>query len=236
MNPMIQSGGESELIDVILAGNTQLYHKLILPYERSVYLISLSYMKNDKDAEDVAQETFIRAFRDLGSFRGDRKLRAWFISIAIDEATRRLQQQTAIQAASLPEPQNEAWFISPKLLGDWKELPSKEGKHEDIRSLFRQAFEMLPGIYQRVFLLRDVEGFDLNDTAQILDMDVARMNLTSHATRIILQALLAPHLGAINVTSKELSSRRHSRAATNPAAKVRHCRRSVTASSDDDCD
>ncbi|AEU35490.1 sigma-70 family RNA polymerase sigma factor [Granulicella mallensis] len=236
MIPMIQSGGESELIDVILAGNTQLYHQLILPYERSVYLISHSYMKNDKDAEDVAQETFVRAFQNLGSFRGDRKLRTWFIGIAINEAKSRLQQQAIIQTASLLKPQNEEWLMSPTLLDDWKELPSGVVEHEEIRSLLQQAFERLPDIYQRVFLLRDIEGLDLNDTAQILDMDVAQVNLTSHGARIILQSLLVPQLGAINLASKEPSSRRHSRAATNLTAKVRHCRRSVTASSDDDCD
>lgn len=60
MNLRVQSGKESELIAAILAGETQLYHQLIRPYERAVYTMSLSYMKNDEDAEDVAQETFIR--------------------------------------------------------------------------------------------------------------------------------------------------------------------------------
>src|ERR1700728_4178538 len=180
MIPMVQSGGESELIDVILAGNTQLYHQLILPYERSVYLISLSYMKNDKDAEDVAQETFVRAFQNLGSFRGDRKLRTWFIHIAINEAKSRLQQQAIIQTASLLEPESEEWLMSPALLSDWKEVLSDVVEHEEIRSLLQHGFGRLPDIYQRVFLLRDVEELDLNDTAQILEMDASLVNIMSH--------------------------------------------------------
>jgi RNA polymerase sigma-70 factor (ECF subfamily) len=233
---MVQSGRESELIDIILAGNTQLYHQLILPYERGVYLISLSYMKNDKDAEDVAQETFVRAFRDLGSFRGDRKLRTWFISIAIKEAKSRLQRQAILQKAPLREPQREEWLLSPALLGDWKELPSEAVEHDEIRSLFRQAFERLPSIYQRVFVLCDIEGLDLNDAAWILDMDTARVNSASHWARMMLQSLLISQLAAINIRSREPGSRRHSRTATNLAAKVRHCRRSVTPSSGDDHD
>jgi RNA polymerase sigma-70 factor, ECF subfamily len=204
MIPMVQSGGESELIDVILAGNTQLYHQLILPYERSVYLISLSYMKNDKDAEDVAQETFVRAFQNLGSFRGDRKLRTWFIHIAINEAKSRLQQQAIIQTASLLEPESEEWLMSPALLSDWKEVLSDVVEHEEIRSLLQHGFGRLPDIYQRVFLLRDVEVLDLNDTAQILEMDASLVNIMSHRARIMLQSLLTPQLKAINVTSKEM--------------------------------
>ncbi len=60
---------EAEMIADILAGETQLYHELIRPHERSVYLMALSYMKNEADAEDVAQEAFVRAFRNLASFR-----------------------------------------------------------------------------------------------------------------------------------------------------------------------
>ncbi len=64
------NGTESELIAAILAGDTELYHQLIRPHERSVYVIALSCLRNKEDAEDVAQETFVRAMRNLGSFPG----------------------------------------------------------------------------------------------------------------------------------------------------------------------
>jgi RNA polymerase sigma-70 factor (ECF subfamily) len=64
---------EGELIAGILAGETQLYHELIRPHERSVYLLALSYVQNEADAEDVAQEAFIQAFRNLASFRAESK-------------------------------------------------------------------------------------------------------------------------------------------------------------------
>ena len=67
--PQTSNRTESEMIAAILAGEIQLYHELIRPYERSVYVMALSYMKNEADAEDVAQEAFVRAFRKLSSFR-----------------------------------------------------------------------------------------------------------------------------------------------------------------------
>ena len=60
---------EAQMIASILAGDTQLYHQLIRPYERSVYMMALSYMKNEADTEDVAQEAFLKAFHHLATFR-----------------------------------------------------------------------------------------------------------------------------------------------------------------------
>jgi RNA polymerase sigma-70 factor (ECF subfamily) len=62
---------EAQMIASILAGDTQLYHQLIRPHERSVYMMALSYMKNEADAEDVAQEAFLKAFHHLATFLAD---------------------------------------------------------------------------------------------------------------------------------------------------------------------
>ena len=88
------NGTESELIAAILAGDTELYHQLIRPHERRVYVMALSCLRNKEDAEDVAQETFVRAMRNLGSFRGDSKFSTWLISIALNEARNRLRRQS----------------------------------------------------------------------------------------------------------------------------------------------
>jgi RNA polymerase sigma-70 factor, ECF subfamily len=69
MTGTCETRDEAQLIASILAGETQLYHELIRPYERSVYMMALSYMKNEADAEDVAQEAFLKAFHHLATFR-----------------------------------------------------------------------------------------------------------------------------------------------------------------------
>ena len=94
---------ESELIAAVLAGEIQLYHELIRPYERSVYVMALSYMKNEADAEDVSQEAFIRAFRKLESFRAESKFSTWLISITINEARTRLRRQALVRMEPLEE-------------------------------------------------------------------------------------------------------------------------------------
>jgi RNA polymerase sigma-70 factor, ECF subfamily len=84
------------MIAAVLAGEIQVYHELIRPYERSVYVMAFSYMKNREDAEDVAQEAFVRAFRKLASFRAESKFSTWLISITINEARTRLRRRTLV--------------------------------------------------------------------------------------------------------------------------------------------
>ena len=73
MEPHAQTLAEAEMIAAILGGDTQLYHERIRPHERSVYMMALSFMKNEADAEDVAQEAFLKAFRNLSTFRAEAK-------------------------------------------------------------------------------------------------------------------------------------------------------------------
>ena len=84
---------EAEIIASILAGNTHEFHDLIRPHERSVYVMALSLLHNEADAEDAAQEAFLKAFRNLANFRGESKFSTWLVSIALNEARSRTSQQ-----------------------------------------------------------------------------------------------------------------------------------------------
>lgn len=201
MNFRVQSGKESDLIAAILAGDTEIYHQLIRPYERIVYMMSLSYMRNETDAEDVAQETFLRAFQNLGAFRGESKFSTWLISIALNEARSQLRRQVNTRIVPLDEPQDAEIPASPALLHDWRDLPSVVVEREEIRRLLQQAVESLPSIYQQVFLLRDVEDLNVNETAQLLDISTSLVKVRLHRARMMLQRFLAPQVNVINSAS-----------------------------------
>jgi RNA polymerase sigma-70 factor (ECF subfamily) len=193
---------EAEIIAAILTGETQFYHELIRPHERSVYMMALSYMKNEADAEDVAQEAFIKAFRNLSTFRGDAKFSTWLISITLNEARNRLRRQGVVRMQSLDEPPDEDGAVSPALLRDWREIPSEALEREEVRTLIKKAVEFLPEIYKQVFLLRDVEELDVNETAQILSISISNVKVRLHRARMMLQKELAPQLRTINRAPK----------------------------------
>ena len=190
------------MITAVLAGEIQLYHELIRPYERSVYVMALSYMKNEADAEDVSQEAFIRAFRKLESFRAESKFSTWLISITINEARTRLRRQALVRMEPLDQHPDEDKGISPALLRDWREIPSEAVQREEVRNLIQLAVEQLPDIYREVFLLRDVEELTISETAEALNISIPSVKVRLHRARMRLQKQLAPQLRTVNRASK----------------------------------
>jgi RNA polymerase sigma-70 factor (ECF subfamily) len=199
--PQVSNRMEPEIIAAILAGEIQLYHELIRPYERSVYLMALSYMKNEADAEDVAQEAIVSAFRKLSSFRAESKFSTWLISITINKARTLLRRQALGRMQSLDQLPEEKGF-SPALLRDWREIPSEAIERDEVRNLIQQAVAQLPDIYRQVFLLRDVEELTTSETAEALNISIPSVKVRLHRARMMLQKQLAPQLRTVNRTSK----------------------------------
>lgn len=185
---------ESRMIASILAGDAQLFHELIRPYERRVYAMALSFLRNEADAEDVAQEAFLKAFRSLAGFRGDAKFGTWLVSITLNEARSRIRRRDAVKMESLDEPQDDEGHSSPALLRDWKEIPSEALERKEVRSLLQKAITSLPQIYREVFQLRDIEQLSVNEAAQALGITVSSVKVRLHRARMMLQKNLAPQL------------------------------------------
>ena len=198
MNDMAEQRDEPTMIASILGGETQLFHELIRPYERSVYLMALSFLKNEAEAEDAAQEAFLKAYRNLASFRGESKFGTWIISITLNEARSRLRRMKTIPMDSLDEPPDEEGHVSPALLRDWREIPSEALERREMRQVLQDAIESLPVMYREIFLLRDVEELSIAEAAEALQITVASVKVRLHRARMMLQKTLAPQLKQMN--------------------------------------
>jgi RNA polymerase sigma-70 factor (ECF subfamily) len=139
----------------------------------------------------VAQEAFLKAFRNLASFRGDAKFGTWLVSITLNEARSRIRRRDAIKMESLDEPEGQT---SPALLRDWKEIPSEALERKEVRSLLHQAITALPVIYREVFQLRDIEQLSVNEAAEALGITTSSVKVRLHRARMMLQKNLAPQL------------------------------------------
>ena len=189
---------EAQIIASILAGNTHEFHDLIRPHERSVYIMALSLLHNEADAEDAAQEAFLKAFRNLAHFRGESKFSTWLVSIALNEARSRLRSKKTMKMESLDEPMEGQGHVSPALLRDWREIPSEVLERQELRLLLQQAITDLPLIYREIFLLRDVEELSVNESAEVLGITIASAKVRLHRARIMLQKKLVPQLKKAN--------------------------------------
>jgi RNA polymerase sigma-70 factor (ECF subfamily) len=188
---------EAAMVVAILAGDSQLFHELIRPYERRVYAMALGFLRNEADAEDAAQEAFLKAFRNLSSFRGEARFGTWLVSIVLNEARSRIRHRDRIKMESLDEPGDEEGHISPALLRDWKEIPSEALERKEVRQLLQNAITELPLIYREVFELRDVQQCNVNETAATLGITIASVKVRLHRARMMLQKNLAPQLKAM---------------------------------------
>jgi RNA polymerase sigma-70 factor, ECF subfamily len=192
---------EQQMIASILAGESHLFHELIRPYERSVYVMALSFLKNEADAEDAMQETFLSAYRKLSSFRSESKFGTWLISITLNEARNRLRRAKTVKIESLDQSPDEEGHISPALLRDWREIPSEALERNEIRHLLGKAVGELPAIYREIFLLRDVEELSVAEAADVLQITAVSVKVRLHRARTMLQKNLAPQLKLMNAQS-----------------------------------
>jgi RNA polymerase sigma-70 factor (ECF subfamily) len=188
---------EAQMIASILAGDRHLFHELIRPYERRVYVMALSFLHNEADAEDTAQEAFLKAYRNLAGFRGEAKFGTWLVSITLNEARSRLRNRDNMKLESLDEPPEDQGHTSPALLRDWREIPSEALERKEVGQLLHQAVTALPAIYREVFVLREVEGLSINEAAGALDISIASVKVRLHRARMMLQRTLAPRLKEI---------------------------------------
>jgi RNA polymerase sigma-70 factor (ECF subfamily) len=198
MKDATEQRDEQQMIASILAGESHLFHELIRPYERSIYMMALSFLKNEADAEDAAQEAFLKAYRSLASFRGDSKFGTWVISITLNEARSRLRKMKAVPMESLDEPPEEDGHVSPALLRDWREIPSESLERQEMRQVLQQAIGALPPIYREIFLLRDVEELSIAEAAEVLQITPVSVKVRLHRARMMLQKSLAPQLKQMN--------------------------------------
>jgi RNA polymerase sigma-70 factor (ECF subfamily) len=190
-NPEFEAG----CIRRILAGEHQLFHELIRPCERSIYFLLLSILHKEADAEDAAQETAIKIFRNLHLFRGDSQFKTWALSIARNEGLGRLRKTGRLREDSLDALSDEdSGDFTPAVLTSWREVPTEALERQELAKLLREAIGSLPDIYRNAVMLRDIEEMDVPETAAALGITEGAVKVRLHRARALLQHKLAHKL------------------------------------------
>jgi RNA polymerase sigma-70 factor, ECF subfamily len=185
---------ELSLIARVKAGETERFVDLVRPYERSVYLLAYSVLKNKEDAEDVAQEAVFKAFQHLDQLRSEATFKSWLLQIAMNEARVRLRRDRRHLYESLDEgvqETDEADFM-PRQVADWREIPSEALEQKELRQKLQEALDGLPAQYRQVFLLRDIEHMSEKEAADVLGITIAAVKSRLHRARLQLRETLAP--------------------------------------------
>jgi RNA polymerase sigma-70 factor (ECF subfamily) len=193
----------ADVIARILAGDTQLFHQLIKPVERAVYVMLYMLLRNETDAEDIAQETFIKAYRNLHNFRGEAKFSTWVLTIARNEGLGWLRKRSARPEEPLEPVLDESrGDFTPALLTDWREVPPEALERKELRDCLCQAILKLPPIYREVVQLRDIDELDVQETASVLGITPGSVKVRLHRARTMLQKELVPVLKSFAPATK----------------------------------
>ena len=185
---------EQSLIARICKGEPSLFATLVKPYERRVYATALALLRNDADAQDVAQEAILKAFANLRQFRGESKFSTWLIQITVNEARMRQRKQRADLFEPIAELQDEEGAYTPRDFADWREIPSEALERSEIRALLAKALASLAQKYREVFILRDMEQISIEETAEVLNISIASVKTRLLRARLMLRDILAPDL------------------------------------------
>jgi RNA polymerase sigma-70 factor (ECF subfamily) len=191
--PQMQPYSEQELISRIKAGEKQLFYSLIQPYERGLYLTAFSILQNEADAEDAAQEAVLKALSHLDQFRGEAKFSTWLIQICINEAKMRLRRDKKERYESIDsgEETEEGDYV-PMDVADWREIPSDALAHKELKEALARALASLKPKYREVFVLRDVQGLNIAEAAEVLGITQATVKMRLMRARLQMRDALAP--------------------------------------------
>lgn len=165
------------------------FGELVGRYESKVYSLSLRMLRNPEDAEDVLQDTFLRAYRGLKSFQGNSTFSTWVYRIAANSALMRLRKKQLPTVSIEDADERDA----PLNIADWKPGPVEQLLTEETRVAMEQAIESLPPEFRQVFILRDVEELSNAEVAEVLDLSVAAVKSRLHRARLKVRNRLIAH-------------------------------------------
>ena len=173
-------------------GNTRAFGELVRRYESKIFRLAQHITQNREDAEDVLQETFMKAYEHLDQFQGNSKFYTWIVRIAVNQALMKLRRRKTDKSVSLDETIDTGEDTIVREIAAWDENPEQRFSREELGGVLDTAIQSLEPPYRSVFVLRDIEELSTEETAEALNLSVpavksrllrARLQLREKLTR-----------------------------------------------------
>jgi RNA polymerase sigma factor (sigma-70 family) len=201
MEQQSQAAGELRLVQRATERDHRAFEQIMRQHNQRLYRLAVSLMGEPSEAEDVLQESYVKAYRRLSTFEGKASLGTWLARIVRNEAIDRLRARGMRNAAvtleaDLPRIERD----EPASLEDWspgeagQSDPEVKVEREDMRGILEQAIASLPVHFRTVFMLREVEGLSVKETAEYLELAVATVKTRDHRARLLLRQRLSEQI------------------------------------------
>jgi RNA polymerase sigma-70 factor, ECF subfamily len=183
---------ESQLLAKAREGDRAAFNELVNRYSRKIYRLAIHITQNQEDAEDVLQETFLKAFAHLPDFHGQSKFYTWIVRIAVNESLMKLRKRKSDRTVPLDEPMDTGEDTVVREIAVWDEDPEQQYSREELGRILDESIQSLRPAFRTVFVLRDIEELSTEETAEALGISVpavksrllrARLQLREKLTR-----------------------------------------------------
>ncbi len=183
---------EGILVAQAREGDTKAFAELVRRYEGKIFRLAQHVTQNREDAEDVLQETFMKAYEHLDQFKGDSKFYTWIVRIAVNQALMKLRRRKTDKSVSLDETIDTGEDTLVREIAAWDEDPEQRFSREELSAILESAIQTLEPPYRSVFVLRDIDELSTEETAEALNLSVpavksrllrARLQLREKLTR-----------------------------------------------------
>src|ERR1700733_2870610 len=184
---------EHALVEAAKSGSLAAFDQLVKPYEARVFRVAQSIVRNREDAEEVMQNAFVQAFKNLANFRGDSLFYTWLTRITINEGLmivrrRRVNEFSIDDLIEIEDGSLRREFT------DWGPNPEQRCSQAELQKILATAIGELPKRCRVVFRLRDVEGLSTEETARALDLSLSAVKTRLRRARLQLQDSLSTFL------------------------------------------
>jgi RNA polymerase sigma-70 factor (ECF subfamily) len=195
---VLEPPDDSDLVARAKTGDLSAFEELVTRHERRVYTLSLRMLGQPQDAQDVTQETFLSAVEHLQNFRGESSFSTWLLRIATHAALKVIRKRKRAGNVSLDEatdPDEDGAVPHPEFIADWKQSPAELVSRAEVRAMLDDALQVLSEKHRLVFLLRDVQGLSVAETAAALGISEANVKVRLLRARLELREHLTRRLG-----------------------------------------
>lgn len=194
-----ESPTDSELVSRAQAGELAAFEVLVGRHERHVFSLALRMVRQEQDAEDVTQTTFLSALENLAGFRGEASFATWLTRIATHAALKVIRKRQGLDVVSLDHAteggSDREATVHPEFIADWQQTPERLAQRNETRQLIETALADLDEKHRLVFLLRDVEGFSVRETAELLGLSEGNVKVRLLRARLQLRERLTKSFG-----------------------------------------
>ena len=186
-----------ELLERAQKGHAEAFSTLIRRYDRYLYRVARSILRNDDESEDVVQQTYLQAYINIVNFRGQANLRTWLTRIALNEAlSRRRRQRSTVELSQLDTARERirSDILFSALINS---TPEHAAARRQIREILERAIDNLPPAFRTVLIMRDVEEASIDETATVLGIKPETVRTRLHRARRILRNSLGEQFAAV---------------------------------------